>query len=95
MELRDRLRTEVMRATWDDLAPHFARGALVVADPALDLLDVGVAIARDDTDAVGGWLASADVRRATDGDAAGWAEQGTTFQVLILQPWVLAQPLPP
>ena len=41
-ELREKLAGEVLKARWQDLAPHHARGALVVADGAVDLLEPGV-----------------------------------------------------
>jgi hypothetical protein len=88
---REQLRAEVLRAGWDELAPHFARGALLVLAGELDLLDVAVAIASDDTPAVTAWLADGRLRRASDPEAAAWAESKPVFQAVILQPWVLAQ----
>lgn len=93
-ELRARLGTEVLRTSWADLAPHHARGALLLAAGELDLLEVGVAIASDDASAVEAWLREGRLRRATDPECAAWAEAPPAFQVLILQPFVLAQPLP-
>ncbi len=94
-ELRERLKAEVLRAAWDDLAPHFARGALLVATPDLDLLDVAVAIALDDTTRVSAWLGSGRLRKPSDAEGAAWAAAPPAFQAVILQPWVLAQRLGP
>lgn len=93
-EIRDKLRSDILAVGWDDLAPHFARGGLVIAAPTLDLLDAAEAIARDQLDRVQGWLQAGDLRRATDADATAWAEEHPRFQFVILQPWVLAQVIP-
>lgn len=93
-EVRDKLRREVMASYWEDLAPHHARGGLLLLAPAHDLLDVAEALARDDTQRVGEWLArgvlwrsrAADVERAEADDAL-------RFQFVVVQPWVLAQAL--
>ena len=91
--LRDKLRSEVLKASWDDLAPHFARGAMLLVAAELDLLDVGTAFARDDTEAVQAWLAAGQLRRPGDDEARGWVDDAPAFQAVILQPWVLVQPL--
>ncbi|HHO53288.1 MAG TPA: DUF2288 domain-containing protein [Deltaproteobacteria bacterium] len=93
--LRERLRAQVMRAGWADLAPHFARGVLLVAQPELDLLEAGVAIASDDQGAVSRWLDDGQLHRATTADGIAWADEDPWFQLLILQPWLLVQRLPP
>lgn len=92
--LRERLRGEVLRAGWPELAPHFARGVLLVAQPELDLLDAGVAIASDDHATVSRWLDDGLLHRATTADGIAWADASPQFQFLILQPWLLVQPLP-
>jgi hypothetical protein len=47
-DLRARLAEEIHRVDWKPLAPHAKRGGLVLVDPELDLLDVALAVARDD-----------------------------------------------
>jgi hypothetical protein len=92
-ELRAKLAGEVLKARWSDLAPHHARGALVLADGAVDLLDVAVAIATDDSAAVGGWMGAGQLVKASEPMAAAWAEGSPWFQVVIVQPFVVAQVL--
>jgi hypothetical protein len=91
-DLRNKLRSEVLPATWGELVLPFARGALLLAAPALDLLDVAEAIARDDRSRVEAWLSQGTLARASDADAARFvAEPSQRFQFVIVQPWVLAQ----
>jgi hypothetical protein len=93
-DLRTKLRAEIMPASWPELLYQFARGALFVVAPEADLLDVAVAVARDDRDAVAALLSTGQLRRATDDDARHFqASAGQRFQFVIVQPWVIAQAL--
>lgn len=90
--LRDKLKDEVMPASWPELLYQFARGGLLMVAPGRDLLDAAEAVARDDRDAVETWLSSGSLRRATDDDARTFqATPSLRFQFVIVQPWVLAQ----
>ena len=90
-ELRAKLADEVLDAPWAELAPHFARDALLVAGPDVDLLDVAVAMARDDVGRIQGWLTSASLGRPGREAAEAWGQAPPRFQAVIVQPWVLAQ----
>jgi hypothetical protein len=94
MALIDELRTQVGWATWAELVPHFARGALIVAREDLDLLEAAVALTRDDTTSVEAWLADGRLRRVDDVEGRAWMTVPPRFQFIIVQPWVLAQVLP-
>lgn len=91
-ELRTQLAEQIHRVDWKPLAPHAKRGGLVMVDPQLELLEVAVAIARDDGAQVQQWMAAQQLRRPTPSEAEGWsAETGEGFTVVIVQPYVLAQ----
>ena len=60
-DLREQLRGEVMAVGWEDLAPHYARGGLVLADPAIDLLEGKVAF-------VAKWLNEYHAENRLEGD---------------------------
>jgi hypothetical protein len=97
-DVRSKLRGEVLSSYWEDLAPHQQRGGLLLLAPALDLLDVAVAVANDDKQRVANWLASGSLRRASEQDRARYEsdaeeEAGVPFQFVVVQPWVLAQAL--
>lgn len=92
--LRAKLGGEILKASWADLAPHHARGALLLPDGAVDLLDVAMAVALDDKARVADWVAGGRLGRVPEEQAEAWAEQAPWFQAVIVQPWVLAQPLP-
>ena len=90
--LRAQLAEQIYRVDWKPLAPHAKRGGLVLVDPQLDLLEVGMAIARDDGARVQQWMAAQRLRGPTASEAEVWSkETGEGFTVLIVQPYVLAQ----
>lgn len=93
-DLREKLRSEIMPARWPDLLYQFARGGLLLARSDADLLDLALELARDDRPAVEARLASGELSRCSDEDARRFHEHpGQRFQFVIVQPWVLAQPL--
>ncbi len=76
-----------------DLAPHVARGVVLGCASGLDLVAVGVALARDDVAAVGAWLeAGALWRVETEGGLAH--ADGEVWWAAVVRPWVLAQRRP-
>ena len=95
-DVRSKLRREVMSSYWADLAPHQQRGALLLLAPALDLLDVAEAMAKDESARVASWLARGLLWRATDRERTGFeADEASAlrFQFVVVQPWVVAQAL--
>ena len=90
-ELRDKLKSEIMPAGWPELRYQFARGGLLLVNPAHDLLEVAVAVARDDRDQVTALLSGGALWRARDDDARAFEAARPRFQFVIVQPWVLAQ----
>lgn len=92
-DLRTQLSEDLSIVSWAHLRPHHERDALVLVDDALDLVDVAVALAKDDTQSVAAWMHTKLVRRSAPDDDARWTRQGATFQFLIVRPWVLAREL--
>ena len=45
--LNEKLNTETARISWEELQPHFARGAAVYVAPDLDLIAVARHVAED------------------------------------------------
>lgn len=82
-----------MPATWALLAPHAARDALLLVGDA-PLAEVGAAITEDDADAVKRWLEEGTLRRPTPEEVTGWEADPVAFEALIVQPFVLARPIP-
>lgn len=94
-DLRQELAEMVGPAQWRWLSPHASKGSVVLVDSALDLVDVGVAIATDEVSIVNRWIAEALLTKPTPAQLADWGQaQSKQFQSLIVQPFVLVQDLP-
>ena len=91
-ELRQHLQNEVHRVDWRPLAPHAKRGGLVLVDSRLDLVEVAVAVATDESRLVQQWMEARQLVRPTEDQIESWhGETEERFTVVIVQPYVLAQ----
>jgi hypothetical protein len=91
-DLREQLAESVDEAEMEWLKPHIQRDRVVVVHPELDLLDVGVAIARDDVLSVQHWISEQLLQKPCPDQLADWnTDQSKRFQALIVQPYVLVQ----
>lgn len=91
-QLRQELATMVGPAEWHNLLPHAARDSIVVVNPDLDLVDVGVALATDNVSSVQRWISEALIAKPTVDQLKDWErDRSRQFQVLIVQPYVLIQ----
>ncbi len=89
-ELRERLQRERGRVQWSDLRAHNDRMALFLV-VEVDLLDVAVAVAEDDTIAVQGWIDGQQLVRPSRAQLSKWQDdQGKPFDSVVVQPYVLA-----
>jgi len=91
-ELRKHLANEVHRVDWRPLSPHAKRGGLVLVDPRLDIVEVALAVAQDDSARVQQWMQSQQLARPSDEQMESWRDETEErFTVIIVQPYVLAQ----
>jgi hypothetical protein len=95
-ELRQELAEMVGPAEWRWLSPHANKGSVVVVNPALDLVEVGFAIATDDVSTVDRWISEALLTKPTPDQLIDWNQtQNRQFTSLIVQPFVLVQEMEP
>ena len=79
-------------AEWFVLRAQLARGRLIVADPLLDLAEVGAGVAADDVKAIERWIVSGLLGKPMAQQIESWdAEKGKRFLCLIVSPYVLIQ----
>ena len=90
-KLHAQLNAETGKIEWAELERHFARGAVVKVNATLDLVEVATCMARDDAEAIRGWMADGMVARATEADARTWGERRPLFWAVVAAPWVLVQ----
>ena len=91
-DIREQLVENLDVAEWNWLVPHVKRDAVVIIDQKLDLLDVGVAIASDNTSSVQDWMSRELIYKPSAEQLSIWNGNDTKkFNALILQPFVLIQ----
>lgn len=78
---------------WSYLTPHFKSGAMIYVDPTLDLKEVAKAFTEDDKAKVTAWMKSADLVKPSAPHAAWWEYDKTRFMAVVVNPFVLAQPI--
>lgn len=88
--MRETLAASLGPVQFSDLRAHLTRGAVIVVDPSLDLLDVGEAIARDDQVTVTTWIEQGLIGKPTLPMLERWAStEGAAWTSLVVQPFVL------
>ena len=91
-DLRSELTKSLDEAEWSWLIPHVDRDAVIVVDPQLNLVDVGLAIVTDNSTSVQHWIAESLIYKPSDQQRVDWnACQNKRFHALIVQPYVLVQ----
>ncbi len=85
--LGDRIRSELLDASWDVLVPHQSRGALLAVYDGLQVVDAALAIALNQAAIVQAWLASGHLRKVDTTQWNQWSER--RFQAAIVQPYVV------
>lgn len=91
-EFKTQLSTSLDRAQWEWLVPHVKRDAVVVVNPALDLVEVGEALASDNVSSVQHWISEQLIHKPSSEQLSDWNQNSQKeFQTLIVQPFVLIQ----
>ncbi len=91
-DLREKLSKDIAHISWQELLPHAKRDAVIVVKPELDLSEVAVAIAQDNTSAVQNWIANQSVAKPTSKQLSEWNDNPQKqFTTLIVQPFVVVQ----
>ncbi|WP_417660136.1 DUF2288 domain-containing protein [Pseudomonas sp.] len=76
---------------WQELQPHFAKGALLWVEPIQDLIEVAQAVVENDTAKVSGWLSAGLVTKMTDEQAESVLTRDPQLWAVVVAPWVLVQ----
>ncbi len=90
-ELRGVLNGQTGKLGWQELEKHFARGVVIKVDPAMDLIETGVAFVQDNKRQIETWMNDGKVSRADDSDALDWSKHKPVFWTVVVAPWVLVQ----
>jgi hypothetical protein len=89
---RDKLQRDLAVVAWREVRTHVARDSVILVDPRLDLVEVGVAVADDDTARVGSWIAEGRLTKPGPEQLAVLdARPATPFRLLIVRPYLLVK----
>lgn len=89
-DLKAQLADNLAEAEWDWLKPHAQRDAIILVSPELDMLEVGVAIANDNVQAVERWITEQLICKPSAEQLSVWNQNETAkFTSLIVAPYVL------
>lgn len=91
-ELHDKINHETARVHWSELERHFAHGAVVYVNEALDLVEVAMRIAHDDKDSIARWMNEGKLAKVSDLQARTWQAADTLLWASVVSPFVLVQP---
>jgi hypothetical protein len=90
--IQTQLREQLASIEWNLLMPHAQRDALIIVSEQLDLLEVGVAVAEDNSSSVSTWINQHLIYKPSSQDLSTWNNQPKKqFMTLIVQPFVLVQ----
>lgn len=88
--MRERIAATKGPVFWTDLQAHVARDAVIIADEQLDLVDVGMALATNDTRTVEAWIQAGKLQKPSAEDLSRWSlATNLTFTSVVVQPFVL------
>ncbi|MCV3215470.1 DUF2288 domain-containing protein [Plectonema radiosum NIES-515] len=91
-DLRTELTQNLDEAEWEWLIPHVQRDAVILVPIELDLLNVGIAIASNNTPQVQQWIDEQLLAKPSVTQIGEWNGDFTKrFVTLIVQPYVLIQ----
>lgn len=92
MNLKEKLKKDILDTNWEPLAPQFAKGSVYLLDGDVDIIEVGVAMAEDNISAIKTWLDDGLMSPPTPEEATLFAKnEDILFKMLIIEPYVIIQ----
>lgn len=92
--LNDKLNLETARISWQELQPHFARGAAVWVSPDLDLIDTARLMAEDNSSEIARLMQQQRFGLVSEEQAKAFLAANQAMWAVVVAPWVLVQPCP-
>lgn len=90
--LADKFKQEIGTVSWSWLRPHEKHKILFLVAVELDLIEVAVAVAKDETAQVKSWLDNGSLQQPTLKQVAEWEKSGGLFSGIIVKPYVFFKP---
>ena len=88
---RDEIHSETSKIAWSELQRFFAAGRAIYISPELDLVEVALQIANDNSDLVRKWMDEGKLAPVSDDQARYWIGTDAIVWAVVVKPWVLVQ----
>ena len=86
--LADKFKNEVGTVSWSWLRPHEKHKILFPVVEKLDLIEVAIVVAEDQTAQVESWLTDGSLKRPSQEQIEKWEKSGGLFSGIIVKPYV-------
>jgi hypothetical protein len=91
-DLRTRIESTLDEATWEILALPAVDGRVVMVQPPLGLIEVGMALAHDSTQKIAHWLGEGLIYKPEHNEISRRSKlEGQKYRAVIVDPFVLVQ----
>ncbi|MCS4533078.1 DUF2288 domain-containing protein [Neisseria montereyensis] len=90
--LNDKLNLETARISWQELQPHFARGAAVYVDAGLDLIATAHLMSEDNAVELKTLMDAGKFGLVSEDQARRFLADNQEMWAVVVAPWVLIQP---
>jgi len=84
MTLLEKLHSETSQISWLELQRFFAQGLVMNVEPSLDLVEVAVLVAEDDSSQLNALLESNKVSAPSNDQARDWFERETLLWSVVV-----------
>ena len=92
-EQEEKIKKDIFTAKWSDLQRHYALGSVYLLDGSVDMIELSVAVANDDTTTIKALLESGKMGQIPDAMSKEFTKENSLFQCSIIQPFVFVQTL--
>ncbi len=89
--IKHKINSETAKINWRELQRFFAAGNAVYVDKSLDLVDVALQIANDNSVQVKAWMSNKQVYTVDDQKAEAWYNNDASLWSVVVKPWILIQ----
>ncbi|MCL1886760.1 MAG: DUF2288 domain-containing protein [Betaproteobacteria bacterium] len=86
-----KLNMETAQMPWRELQRYFASGHIIAIGDSLDMVNVAVMMATDDTEGIACLVAQNRIEKVTDEQAQAWFEANADLWTVVVKPWILVQ----
>ena len=76
---------------WRDIVDFLVKADVLMIDVKLSLIDVAMAFANDQVDAVKDWLDAGELKRLSPEESVHIADEVSDFRMLVVTPFALIQ----